>query len=69
LEWRPDIKGGVVRVEKLEGSLGPACCSVQEQCANSPEFSLLSLFSKNGKYREEMKLLPVKYQFLTDLIE
>jgi pentatricopeptide repeat protein len=30
---------------------------------------MLSLFSTNGKYREDMKLLPAKYQNLMDLVE
>jgi hypothetical protein len=38
---RTSRAGGVVRVEKLERSPGPACCSVQELvCANSPGFNL-----------------------------
>jgi pentatricopeptide repeat protein len=30
---------------------------------------MLSLFSRKGKYREEMKLLPAKYQNLMDLLK
>uniref|UniRef100_A0A452XRW5 Uncharacterized protein n=1 Tax=Aegilops tauschii subsp. strangulata TaxID=200361 RepID=A0A452XRW5_AEGTS len=30
---------------------------------------MLSLFSREGKYREDMKLLPAKYQFLMDFVD
>jgi pentatricopeptide repeat protein len=30
---------------------------------------MLSLFSVNGKYRDDMKLLPAKYQILMDFVE
>jgi hypothetical protein len=30
---------------------------------------MFSLFSRNGKYQEDMKLLPAKYQILMDFVE